>query len=517
EVLLDELRRRTGSVRRIEVTPSTAPVLEEEIENAEADVTLVASYARSRSALGRGAIAEAFSSALERRLESGRPVVFASLGSPYVLASLPEATALVATYDFAPASERALARALFGEIGFAGKLPVTLSAEYPRNHGIPTEPRRMKLESVPTPEEVGFSAEGLVRVQNVVERAIAGGAAPGAVVLVARRGKIVLDQAFGRMTYEKDAARVTPDTLYDVASLTKVVVTTTLTMILYERGLLDLESPVVRYLPEFQGEGKDEVLVKDLLAHSGGLLWWTDLFRKFEGKTAAEAKRGYLSSIYEMPLDYPPRSKMVYSDLGILLLGEILERVTGKDLEVLAKEEVLDPLGMNEAMYRPPASLRTRIAPTEVDPWRGRLVNGEVHDENAFGLGGVAPHAGLFATARSLGAFAQMMLNGGAYGGRRLLEAGTIGLFTRRANLVPGSSRALGWDTRSEPSSAGALFSASSFGHTGFTGTSLWIDPERELFAILLTNRVHPTRENPKITELRPAFHDAVVEAIVTQ
>ena len=316
------------------------------------------------------------------------------------------------------------------------------------------------------------------------------------------------------MTYEKDAPRVTPDTLYDIASLTKVVVTTTLAMILHERERLDLESPVSRYVPEFQGEGKDDVLVKDLLAHSGGLLWWTDLFRKFEGKSPEEAKRGYLSTIYQMPLDYPPRSKMVYSDLGVLLLGEILERVTGKNLEELAKEELLDPLEMHDAMYRPPASLRSRIAPTEVDPWRGRLVHGEVHDENAFGLGGVAPHAGLFATARSLGAFAQMMLNGGAYGGRRLLKPETIELFTRRANLVTGSSRALGWDTPSQPSSSGTHFSASSYGHTGFTGTSLWIDPERELFAILLTNRVHPTRENPKIFELRPAFHDAVMEAM---
>jgi CubicO group peptidase (beta-lactamase class C family) len=280
----------------------------------------------------------------------------------------------------------------------------------------------MKLESTRNPEDAGFSAEGLARVQDVVARAIEERAAPGAVALVGRRGKIVLERAFGKLTYEKDAARVTTDTLYDLASLTKVVVTTTLAMILYERGLLDLESPVLRYVPEFAGEGKDRVLVKDLLAHSSGLLWWTDLFRKSEGKSRDEAKREYLASIYEMPLDYPPRSKMIYSDLGILLLGEILERVTGRDLEEIGRTEVLDPLGMNDAMYRPPDSLRSRIAPTEVDSWRGRLVHGEVHDENAFGLGGVAPHAGLFSTARDLAAFAQMMLNGGAYGGRRLLR-----------------------------------------------------------------------------------------------
>jgi CubicO group peptidase (beta-lactamase class C family) len=271
---------------------------------------------------------------------------------------------------------------------------------------------------------------------------------------------------------------------------------------------------MARYLPEFHGGEKDGVQVKDLLAHSGGLLWWTDLYKQHEGKKPLEAKRSYLATIFELPLDYPPRSKMVYSDLGILLLGEILERVGGKELEVLANEEIFTPLGMDETRYRPGASLLPRIAPTERDPWRGRMVQGEVHDENAHGLGGVAPHAGLFSTARSLARFAQMMLNGGAYRGRRLLNPETIALFTRRAELVAGSSRALGWDTPSEPSSAGAFFSASSYGHTGFTGTSLWIDPERELFAILLTNRVHPTRENPKITELRPAFHDAVQKAI---
>jgi beta-glucosidase-like glycosyl hydrolase/CubicO group peptidase (beta-lactamase class C family) len=513
-ILFDELRRRAGSVRRMAVTPSTTAAFERQIASAPEDLILVASYARSRSYLGRDELAESLASALGPRLESGRDVVLASLGTPYVLTSIPRATGLVAAYDFAPASQRALVRALFGEIGFSGKLPVSLSEEYPREHGISIEPRRMKLERVRRPQDAGFSPEGLARAEALVARAVEDGAAPGAVALVGRRGKIVLERAFGKLTYDEDAPRVTTDTLFDLASLTKVVVTTTLAMILHERELLDVESPVSRYVPEFRGEGKDRVLVKDLLAHSGGLLWWTDFFRKFEGKTGEEAKRGYLASICEMPLDHPPRSKTVYSDLGILLLGEVLERVTGRELEELAKTEVLEPLGMDEAMYRPPPALRPRIAPTEIDPWRGRLVQGEVHDENAFGLGGVAPHAGLFSTARSLAAFAQMMLNGGAYGGRRLLRSETISLFTRRADLVPGSSRALGWDTPSEPSSAGKLFSSSSFGHTGFTGTSLWIDPERELFAILLTNRVHPTRDNPKIAELRPAFHDAVQQAL---
>ena len=380
--------------------------------------------------------------------------------------------------------------------------------------GLNIEAQRMKLEYVGDPARVGFSERGLEKAVDLVRGAIDDGTSPGAVVLVGRRGKIAVEEALGRTTYDDEASDVTTDTIYDLSSLTKVIVTTTISMILYERGLLDLDSPVESYVPEFRGGQKDDVLVRDLLAHSGGLLWWTELYLKHEGKGPVAARRGYLETIYELPLDYTPRSKMIYTDLGFLLLGEILERVTGETLDVLARNEIFEILGMVDVMYRPPELFRSRIAPTERDPWRGRVLQGDVHDQNAFGLGGVAPHAGLFATARGLAPFAQMMLNGGTYSGGRLLKADTIALFTSRGNVVPGSSRALGWDTPTEPSSAGRYFSGSSYGHTGFTGTTIWIDPQRELFAILLTNRVHPTRENRKIYDLRPNFHDAVMEAI---
>ncbi|HSF13933.1 MAG TPA: glycoside hydrolase family 3 N-terminal domain-containing protein [Vicinamibacteria bacterium] len=507
DLLARELERRASNVRRARVDAKEVSGTPGWLA-AEPDERVLLVLGRMEA--DSRVVPEALKSSL-----SGESVIVASLDNPYWLAQFSDAAALVATYDDAAASKRALARAIFGEIDLTGKLPVTLSDEYPVGTGTVIPNRRMSLERVDKPKDAGFSDEGLRKVENVVRRAIESGATPGAAYLVARRGRIVLEGALGRATYEKDAPAVSSDTLYDLASLTKVVVTTTLSMIFVERGLLDLGKPVQSYLPEFRGQDKNMVLVEDLLAHSGGLLWWTELYERFEGRTPEEAKRGYIDAICELPLDYPPRSKTVYSDLGILLLGEILERITGKPLDALARDEIFAPLGMDEAMYLPPPSLLTRIAPTEVDPWRGRLVHGEVHDENAFGLGGVAPHAGLFSTARGLAPFAQMMLNGGAYNGRRLLNARTIARFTSRANLVEGSSRALGWDTPSEPSSAGLYFSSASFGHTGFTGTSLWIDPERELFAILLTNRVHPTRENRKIFDLRPAFHDAVMTAIV--
>jgi CubicO group peptidase (beta-lactamase class C family) len=221
-----------------------------------------------------------------------------------------------------------------------------------------------------------------------------------------------------------------------------------------------------------------------------------------------------LDRIYALPLDYPTGSRSVYSDLGIILLGEILQRASGQSLDLFLRENLLVPLGLDNTFFNPPQPLRSRTAPTEDDrDFRRRLIHGEVHDENAWVMGGVAPHAGLFSTARDLAVFCQLLLNGGIYGHRRYLKRSTIELFTTRQG-IPGSSHALGWDTPSAPSSSGQYFSSRAFGHTGFTGTSIWIDPAKELFVVLLTNRVHPTRANDKIRDLRPRLHDAVVEAL---
>lgn len=347
-------------------------------------------------------------------------------------------------------------------------------------------------------------AERFKEVDRLLEGYRERGTFPGGVLAVGYQGSLVHLHPFGRLTYDADAPPVTAGTLYDLASLTKVIATTTLAMILVDEGKLGLDRPVRDFLPGFQGPGKEAVTVRHLLTHSSGLPAVAPLYKEIQGRPA------YLQRIQAMDLEYAPGSRSVYSDLGILLLGEILERTAGQPLETFVRERVLDPLKMRDTMFRPPAALRSRIAPTEFDPWRGRLVQGEVHDENAFALGGVAPHAGLFGTAPDLARFAQMLLED-----RSIVSRKTIDLFTRRAG-IPGSDRALGWDTKSaEGSSAGTLFSHRSFGHTGFTGTSIWMDPERDLFVILLTNRVHPTRENNLIREVRPAVADAVVRALV--
>jgi CubicO group peptidase (beta-lactamase class C family) len=345
----------------------------------------------------------------------------------------------------------------------------------------------------------------------MLETAIADGAFPGGVVAVGHRGELVHLAAHGHQTYAADATPIGTGSLFDIASLTKVVATTTAAMILFDEGRLDLDAPVDRYLPSFTGAGKEKVTVRHLLAHCSGIDWWAPLHRDTQGQAA------YVEKIVAMPLIAEPGTKELYSDLGIILLGAILEQVAGVQLDRFVAERVLEPLGMLDTRFRPDPALLPRIPPTERDEWRGRVVHGEVHDENAFAMGGIAPHAGLFSTAPDLARFAQAMLDLLDHDNpdRAIIRRATLALFTQRAGIVPDSDRALGWDTKSaEGSTAGALFSPSSFGHTGFTGTSLWIDPERELYLVLLTNRVHPTRDNRKIVAVRPAVADAVVRAI---
>jgi CubicO group peptidase (beta-lactamase class C family) len=366
----------------------------------------------------------------------------------------------------------------------------------------------------------GFRPGGLEAVDAVVQAGVDDRAFPGGVLAVGKDGALAHLRAFGKLSYDADAAPVATDTIYDLASLTKVVVTTTLSMILVDEGRLDLDARVQSFFPGFSGGAKGEVTVRHLLTHSGGLLWWAPLYKEARGKAA------YLERIVALDLAYAPGTKSVYSDLGIILLGDILERVSGTGFEELARRRVVEALGMKDTGYRPAAALVPRIAPTEMDPWRGRVVRGEVHDENAFALGGVAAHAGLFGTAPDLARLAQALLDAGTFAGRRIVSRATVELFTERAG-VPASSRALGWDTPSDESglrsstagqpgysSAGSLFSARSFGHTGFTGTSMWMDPERELYVVLLTNRVHPTRENDKIRDVRSQVADAAVRAL---
>lgn len=467
---------------------------------------LASAFVKVGAFRGNADMSEAHAALLEALVDAGRQVIVVSYGSPYLLRQFPDVPAYVCSYGWVETSQRAAVSALFGEYPVTGRLPVTLPGLYAYGHGLQIPKREMTLRAA-RPEDVGFRPGGLAELDRVLDAAVAEKAFPGAVVAIGKDGALVHLRALGKLSYDADAAPVANDTIYDLASLTKVVVTTTMAMMLVDEELLDLDKPVRAFLPRFRGGAKDAVTVRQLLTHSSGIDWWAPLYKELEGRAA------YVSRIEKTDLAYEPGTKSLYSDLGLVLLGEILERVAGQPIDSFARKRITGPLGMKDTRYQPPASLLARIAPTENDPWRGRVVRGEVHDENAHAMGGIAPHAGLFGTAPDLARFAQMLVNGGVYDNQRLVSRQTIETFTRPAG-VPGSSRALGWDTPDGTNSAGALLSKTSFGHTGFTGTSMWIDPERKLFVILLTNRVHPTRENNAIRAIRRAVADAVVEGL---
>ena len=354
-------------------------------------------------------------------------------------------------------------------------------------------------------------------VISYLDSAVAAGAAPGAVLGVSHSGERFIYGA-GQLGAD-EPERPGPTTIYDLASLTKVVGLAPAAMLAVESGKLELDAPVQRYLPAFAGPGKEAVTVRMLLAHGGGLPAWRALY-----KEAATREQVFILAA-STPLASPPATTDLYSDLGVIVLTQVLEAVYQERLDSVLARSVFSPLGMTSTGYLPPPAWLDRIAPTELDPWRGRVLRGEVHDENAAAMDGVSGHAGLFGSAEDLLTFAEWMLKGmeGRAGGGAehnrgaespTLRPSVLREFTRRQNLAPRSTRALGWDTPSPGSSAGTRLSPSSFGHTGFTGTSLWIDPERKLAIVLLSNRVNPTRNNPRWSPLRAAVADLVIATL---
>jgi serine-type D-Ala-D-Ala carboxypeptidase len=390
---------------------------------------------------------------------------------------------------------------------------------------------------------------------SILEEAIVQRSFPGASIAVTHRSHLIALKALGSFTYDEMKAvapsvasfakggqgAINPSTLFDLASLTKIVATTTTAMLLYERGLLDLDAPIAAVIPEFTSDAEKDPRRHDitfhmLLAHSSGLPAYEKLFLK------AKTRTEFLQAAFTMPLATNPGNRAEYSDIGFIILGVALERLADESLDRFCQREIFAPLAMLHTTFNPPAEIRAQIPPTadereglrgggalarempEAPPpqsgsqqgirstFRGRIIQGEVQDENASILGGVAAQAGLFSTAEDLATFADAMLNAG----RPILRPETIALFTRRQSAPPGTSRALGWDTPSTPSQSGKYFSPQSFGHLGYTGTSLWIDPARQLSITLLTNRTWPDCSNQEIKRVRPRLHDAIIEALHT-
>ena len=373
------------------------------------------------------------------------------------------------------------------------------------------------------PSEVGGrSATGsdreLAGVRSILEKAIRERTFPGAVWGVVYRGSIAAIDAAGRLTYEADAPAVEAETVFDLASVSKVVATTAAAMLLVDRGRLDLDTHLGDLLPGFvigmaPGSGKQRVTLRMLLAHTSGLPAYETLFR--EHKTPDMMLR----AILRLPLEAQPGTRTEYSDFGFILLGKAIEILAGESLDTFCAREIFAPLGMAATRFRPARESRASIPPTEEDrTLRGRVIQGEVQDENCFILGGVAGHAGVFANARDLLAFAQCILaRGTTSDGRPLFRGETLDLFAQREGPASAAARALGWDVPTEGSSSGRYFGPRSLGHLGYSGCSLWIDPDQELAVVLLTNRTWPDRSNQAIKQFRPVFHDAVVDALRKQ
>jgi beta-N-acetylhexosaminidase len=507
ESLENEVRRHVDELQtvRCDTRYSSVDRLELLPPEDSYDVMIVALCVRYADRKGTVSLPRDMGTAVHKLLATDKPVVVVCVGNPYLVGQFPEAKTWLAVLGVSDVAQRAAGRALFGQVAIGGRIPVSVPGVVAAGSGLDVPANPMELA-------VSASMDAkLAPAYALLDRAVADRAFPGGVLAVGLGGQLVV-HAFGRDSYDSGAASVLPETIYDAASLTKAVVTTTLAAMMVEGARLDLSATVARYLPEWaagpQAAWRTRVSVRHLLTHTSGLPAHREYFK------SAHTRGDVLALAMAEGLEYEPGAKSVYSDIGFILLGEILERLMGQPLDRAAEERIFAPLGMMNTMFNPPAAMRAKIAPTENDTkFRKRLLRGEVHDNNCWVMGGVAGHAGIFSTAGDLAVFCQMMLNGGQYAHRRLLKRATVAQFTA-ADSLSANTRTTGWNVPTPNSSSGQYFSPRSFGHMGFTGTSIWIDPDRQLFVVLLTNGIHPTGQNEGIVRFRPHAHNAVVQAL---
>ena len=528
---------------------------------ADADVTLLNLYLPPFAGAGSVAVPDALRE-MVRDLSARGSVVVSSFGNPYSLSAFEGVGSYLVAWGSHEVSQRAGAFALMGAAEVSGTLPIGIPPDHAAGDGLRREalpgpaavrealiatpswvaqPLEFLVAEVPAdidqevrgqisplegdPAAAGMSAAVLEALDRRILEAIADSASPGAALAVVRHGQLVRLRGYGRLDWDPASAPATPSSIYDMASVTKVMATTTAAMILVDEGRLDLDAPIVRHLPWWSAGDprKEAVTVRQLLLHRGGLPPFRRFFLEMEGVEA------YQRAIAELPLDYAPGDSTVYSDIGMMTVAWVIEEITGEPLDRFLDERVWGPLGMRDTGFSPDSALHGRVAPTEIDAdYRGVHVRGVVHDENAYAVGGVAGHAGLFSSARDIAVYAAMMLDGGRADPCdgtpgvpcgapreamvRIIEPSTVADFTSRHDA--SASRATGWDTPSGNSSAGRFFTGRAFGHTGFTGPSVWIDPELDLAVVLLLNRVNPTRDNTRHVPLRREVHDLAAQAV---
>ena len=447
----------------------------------DAEAVVLAHYARPVAEKGYAGVPPRIASMTKKVIQARPNAIVVSFGDPYMERQFPAVgTYLLAWNPLSAWSERAAARAVAGK---------------------PAHDTTVAQAVADT-------------LRAILENFRADSAFPGAYAAVGTHAGVIASVSVGTVDWNPSTA-VDDSVMWDLASLTKVIGMTTAIEQLVAAGKVDLDAKVQRYLPRWKdpkrwrGPKKSRVTVRDLLTHRSGLPAWRPLHKEGVGPDSA------MRLVYLTPLDTTPRVRMVYSDLGAILLGQIVEKVSKQKLDVYLRRHVFTPLGMKETRFRPDTLNRSRIAPTEYDSFRQRLIWGIVHDENSFALGGVAGHAGLFSSGRDLSRFARMYLNFGTIDGTQILKPSTIYQFQRLQDSS-FSNRAIGWEKPTGNNSAGRRMSPAAFGHTGFTGTSIWMDPANDVFVILLTNRVNPTRQNTRVYAARTAIADAALSLLAT-
>ncbi len=464
ETIEPEIRSRVDSLQALRADTRFVNVSALELPPPDTyDVAIAALFVRVADRKGNVGFPDDQRAFVNQLLAAGKPVVVAAFGTPYLISQFPNAKTWLAAFSANRVAQHAAARAIFGETAIAGAIPVTVPGIVKRGDGLHVPASPMTLQTAPA------SISGRLKpAYDLLRRAVSTGAFPGGILAVGWNNQLAI-HPFGKFTRDAKARAVTSETIYDVASLTKPIVTTTAVMKLVERNELDLDAPIARYLPEFAAAAKSDpdpswrerVTVRMLLLHDSGLPAHEDYFKIAKGRDAI------LARVMSTPLIQEPGTKIEYSDLGFILLGEIVSRITGTvSRRDFAQREIFAPLGMRDSSFNPSRSLRARIAPTEHDAaFRKRLIVGEVHDENAWAMGGVSGHAGLFSTASDIAVFAQMLLNGGVYAHHRILARATIQHFTAR-QTIGDSARALGWDVPVAPSIIRPLFFAAAVSAT---------------------------------------------------
>ena len=469
-------------------------------------VVVISMLIRIRMDKGESTIDKTHAALLERIQSEGIPTVGISFGSPY-LPSYESLDAYMCAYGYGSISVKAAANAIWGRSNIEGELPVSLSENYKRGHGIKIKARKFSFND----NSLNYNLDS---AWEIIEGAISNELFPGAQIVVVKNNQLVAEKSFGKLSYSHDSRDVDSSTIYDIASITKVLSVTPITMKLISQKKISLEHTLEQYYPQLYNTDKGKISIRNLLTHSSGMKPFVEFYKK----NPKIKKNKMINEILNLDVDFSPGEKVQYSDLGIIVLMDIIEKVSGSSLDDLCNRWIFNPIDMNNTFYNPDASLKSKIAPTEEDDYfRNRLLQGEVHDENAYLLGGVSGHAGIFSNAYDLAKYAQLFLNEGTWLGNRIFSDYIVDEFTSRQNLPKGSDYALGWDTPSinGKSSAGDFFSNKSYGHLGFTGTSLWIDSRRDIIVVLLTNRVHPTRMKKGMYSLRRNFHTEIMKAIL--